>query len=61
MPGYASTEVRLDSAVSGWYWGNFAFGGLLGMLVVDPLTGAMYNLTPEKIETPLAASQAKAN
>ena len=61
MPGYPSAEARLDSTVSGWYWGNFAFGGLLGMLVVDPLTGAMYNLTPEKIETPLTASQAKAN
>jgi hypothetical protein len=59
MPGHASTEVRLDSTLSGWYWGNFAFGGLLGMLVVDPLTGAMYNLTPEKVETPLTASQSK--
>jgi hypothetical protein len=59
MPGHSSAEVRLDSTVSGWYWANFVFGGLLGMLVVDPLTGAMYNLTPEKIETPLTASQSK--
>ena len=58
MPGYASSEVKLESKVSGWYFGNLLIGGLLGMLIVDPLTGAMYNLTPEKIEQPLSASQA---
>ena len=34
---------------------------LIGMLIVDPITGAMYNLKPEKIEQPLAASQAQVN
>ena len=29
------------------------------MLIVDPLTGAMYNLKPEKIEQPLSAAQAQ--
>ena len=29
------------------------------MLIVDPLTGAMFNLQPEKIEQPLTASQAE--
>ena len=61
MPGCAPTEVSLDSSVSGWYWANIAFGGLIGMLIVDPLTGAMYNLKPEKIEQPLTASQAQVN
>ena len=32
-------------------------GGLIGMLIVDPLTGAMYNLTPDKIEQPLTPAQ----
>jgi hypothetical protein len=59
MPGYAPAEVSLDSSVSGWYWANIAFGGVVGMLIVDPLTGAMYNLKPEKIEQPLSASQAQ--
>jgi hypothetical protein len=59
MPGYAPAEVNLDSSVSGWYWANIAFGGLIGMLVVDPLTGAMYNLKPEKIEQPLSSAQAQ--
>lgn len=45
--------------LSGWYFGNLVFGGLIGMLIVDPLTGAMYNLKPEKIEQPLTASQSE--
>jgi hypothetical protein len=53
LPGYKTAEVQLKPTVSGWYWGNLIFGGLLGMLVVDPLTGAMYNLSPEHIEQPL--------
>ena len=59
MPGYSRAEMNLDSKVSGWYFGNLLFGGLIGMLIVDPLTGAMYNLTPEKIEQSMSASQAK--
>ena len=59
LPGHANAEVKLDSSLSGWYFGNIIFGGLLGMLIVDPLTGAMYNLTPEKIEQPLSATQAQ--
>jgi hypothetical protein len=59
LPGHKPAEVNLDSSVSGWYWGNFLLGGFIGMLIVDPLTGAMYNLSPEKIEQPLTSSQAK--
>jgi len=59
LPGHANAEVRLDSSLSRWYFGNIVFGGLIGMLIVDPLTGAMYNLTPEKIEQPLSATQAR--
>ena len=58
MHAYAPTEVKLDSSVSGWYFANLVFGGLIGMLIVDPLTGAMFNLTPEKIEQPLTTAQA---
>jgi hypothetical protein len=58
MPGYAKAETKLEPSVSGWYFANLVFGGLLGMLIVDPITGAMYNLTPEKIEQPLTSAQA---
>ena len=59
LPPYNSVEVQLDSSVSGWYFANLAFGGLIGMLIVDPLTGAMFNLAPDKIEQTLRASQAE--
>jgi hypothetical protein len=59
MPAYSTAEVKLTSSVSGWYFGNIAFGGFIGMLIVDPLTGAMFNLAPDKIEQPLTASQAQ--
>jgi hypothetical protein len=58
LPSYSPAEVRLESTLSGWYWGNIVLGGLIGMLIVDPLTGAMYNLTPDKIEQPLTPAQA---
>ena len=51
--------MKLDSSLSGWYFGNIIFGGLIGMLIVDPVTGAMYNLTPAKIEQPLSATEAQ--
>jgi hypothetical protein len=60
LPGHAPTSVNLKSSMSGWYWGNIVFGGLIGMLIVDPLTGSMFNLEPQKIEQTLSASQAQA-
>jgi hypothetical protein len=52
-------EQTITSNVSGWYFGNILIGGLVGMLIVDPLTGAMYAL-PENVEIP-GSSTASAN
>lgn len=58
-PGYGDRIVTVDSSLSGWYWGNILFGGLIGMLIVDPATGAMFKL-PEQASadmgTPLASA-----
>ncbi|WP_148253950.1 peptidase associated/transthyretin-like domain-containing protein [Aidingimonas lacisalsi] len=52
--GYSDRTVTIDSNPSGWYIaGNLGFGGLIGWLVVDPLTGAMYNLNPDDIDADL--------
>ena len=51
--GYLSKTEVLDTNMNGWYWGNIVFGGLIGMLIVDPLTGAMYRL-PEGINSNLS-------
>ena len=42
--GYSPKIFTLTSSVDGWYFGNLLLGGLIGMLIVDPATGAMYNL-----------------
>lgn len=42
--GYQDQVTMVDTEVDGWYWGNIIFGGLIGMLIVDPATGSMYKL-----------------
>lgn len=42
--GFPTREVTITGSLSGWYFGNILFGGLIGMLAVDPVTGAMYAL-----------------
>lgn len=55
--GFKSKTIRVESKPNGWYVaGNIVFGGLIGWLVVDPMTGAMYNLTPEQIDATLSAN-----
>jgi hypothetical protein len=39
--GFQSRERKVDGTVNGWYFGNVVFGGLIGMIAVDPATGAM--------------------
>ena len=58
--GYTTKTYTLTSGVDGWYWGNILFGGLIGMLIVDPLTGAMYTL-PTGVNVPLDAQSASAD
>ncbi|HEY6101144.1 MAG TPA: hypothetical protein VIW03_17035 [Anaeromyxobacter sp.] len=55
LPGYQARETILDTNVNGWYVaGNLVFGGLIGWLIVDPATGAMWTLSNEAIDVPLA-------
>jgi hypothetical protein len=53
--GYAKQEFMITGDLDmGWYLiGNFFIGGLLGWLVIDPLTGAMWTLSPDMIYAPL--------
>ena len=50
--GFSSKTYQLTSSVDGWYFGNILLGGLIGMLIVDPATGAMYNL-PDRVDVSL--------
>lgn len=42
--GYNEQTIPLNAGLSGWYFGNILLGGLIGMLIVDPATGAMWKL-----------------
>ena len=46
--GFKTQSSIIDWHVSGWYYaGNLVIGGLIGYLIVDPLTGDMYYLDEE--------------
>lgn len=43
--GYTPHTAQIKRGVDGWYIaGNFFLGGLIGWLIVDPATGAMWTL-----------------
>ena len=43
--------VPINASINGWYFGNILFGGLIGLLIVDPATGAMWKLDDNVIAT----------
>jgi hypothetical protein len=49
LNGYDEKIIPVECTLNGWYIGNVFFGGLIGLLVVDPSTGAMYRLDREYI------------
>ena len=55
--GFQTKTVQVKATVNGWYIANIIFGGLIGFLIVDPATGAMYTLSPSDINTLLDATQ----
>ncbi|MGI9305140.1 MAG: hypothetical protein ACR2RB_20905 [Gammaproteobacteria bacterium] len=57
--GFNKHRVTLKSGVDGWYiWGNLIFGLVIGWLIVDPATGAMWKLpTDVSIHLQQGASQ----
>lgn len=42
--GYVTETHYRDGKFCYWYIGNVLLGGLIGMLIVDPLTGSMYKI-----------------
>lgn len=58
LAGHQTTELELRPTLSGWYFGNIIFGGLIGMIAVDPVTGSMWNIEPQSIQQNLTEAQA---
>ncbi|MEM0543072.1 PEGA domain-containing protein [Flavobacterium sp. j3] len=48
LEGYQTYQTTLTKKFNGWFVGNILIGGLIG-IIIDPITGAMYNLTPKEI------------
>lgn len=48
LEGYQTYETKLTKKFNAWYIGNIVFGGLIG-IIIDPITGAMYNLSPDQV------------
>lgn len=51
--GYIPYETQLDAGINGWYFGNIVFGGILGILIIDPATGAMWKINDDNINVKL--------
>ncbi len=50
--GHQTQTIPVRADPNGWYVaGNLVFGGLIGWFIVDPLSGDMYSLTPEQINS----------
>lgn len=46
--GFKTQHTIIDWHISGWYIvGNLIFGGLVGYLLIDPISGDMYYLDKE--------------
>jgi hypothetical protein len=57
--GYNSAQTDLRTQPSAWYLlGNLGFGGLIGWLVVDPATGAIWTFNKDQITQTLTEKPA---
>jgi hypothetical protein len=60
--GFEKQTIPITSSPNGFYIaGNLVFGGLIGWFVLDPLSGAMYTLSPDQISTSLGEKVAHNN
>jgi hypothetical protein len=59
-PGYDDKVVPVLFDLDGWYFGNILLGGIIGMLIVDPATGAMWKIDTEYLNETLNSSSTEA-
>ena len=59
-PGFQEQILPVNFKMNGWYFGNLLIGGILGMLVIDPISGAMWKLETKEINTSMTPSNSSA-
>lgn len=45
--GYNPKIIHITANLDGWYAGNIMLGGVIGMLIIDPASGAMYKISKD--------------
>lgn len=55
--GYNEKLINIGTRFNGLYIGNIIFGGVIGLLIVDPLTGAMYKLDTKEVDETLTKKE----
>lgn len=56
--GFAEKIVPIAFKLNGWYFGNLLIGGLVGMLIIDPATGAMWKIVDPVVDETLVKTTA---
>lgn len=59
--GYQSRTLPVEFKLNGWYFGNILIGGVLGLLIIDPATGAMYRLETKDLNETLIKNSTTAS
>jgi hypothetical protein len=59
--GFSEKIVPINYKINGWYFGNLLIGGAIGMLIIDPATGAMWKIQDPVIDEILDKVTASAN
>ncbi len=52
--GFEEKVIPINYKLNAWYFGNLFIGGLIGMLIIDPLTGAMWKIKDPVVNETLA-------
>ena len=60
-PGFEEQIIPINFKLNGWYFGNILIGGILGLLIIDPATGAMWKLDTPPLNVTLNKSTAISN
>lgn len=59
LPEHKEQILSVNTRLDAWYFGNIMVGGVIGMLIIDPATGAMWKLSQDYISanlTPLSTT-----